>query len=109
MLVLLIPGFEVVPFYLRNPIPLSSYIPRFKELTEIPSEMGFLIYYVHWHCLQIRRRKIVRKIMEMMEEESSKTKRAAFNDRRDFLDVVLSWSLENIYDENLYKNQVQLL
>jgi hypothetical protein len=51
----------------------------------------------------------MRKILEMMEEESSKTKRAAFNDRRDFLDVVLSWSLENIYDENLYKNQVQLL
>jgi hypothetical protein len=44
--------------------------------------------------------------VEMMEGQSSKTKRAAFNDRRDFLDVVLSWSLENIYDENLYKNQV---
>jgi hypothetical protein len=45
--------------------------------------------------------------VEMMEGESSNTKRAAvFNDRRDFLDVVLSWSLEDIYDENLYKNQV---
>jgi hypothetical protein len=41
----------------------------------------------------------------MMEGGSSKTKRAAFNDH-DFLDTVLSWSLEDIYDENLYKNQV---
>jgi hypothetical protein len=40
-----------------------------------------------------------------MEGESSKTKRAVFNDRG-FLDVVLSWSLEDIYNENLYKNQV---
>jgi hypothetical protein len=42
----------------------------------------------------------------MMEGGSSKTKRAAFNDRGGFLDTVLSWSLEDIYDENLYKNQV---
>ncbi len=41
----------------------------------------------------------------MMEGGSSKTKRAAFSDRG-YLDVVLSWSLEDIYDENLYKNQV---
>jgi ABC-type phosphate transport system permease subunit len=43
--------------------------------------------------------------VEMMEGESSKTKRAVFNDRG-YLDVVLSWSLEDISDENLYKNQV---
>jgi hypothetical protein len=43
--------------------------------------------------------------VEMMEGQSSKTKRAAFSDRG-YLDVVLSWSLEDIYDENLYKNQV---
>jgi hypothetical protein len=46
----------------------------------------------------------------MMEGESSNTKRAAvFKNRRgSFLDVVLSWSLENIIDpdENPYKNQV---
>jgi hypothetical protein len=41
----------------------------------------------------------------MMEGGSSKTKRAAFNDHG-FLDTVLSWSVEDIYDENLYKNQV---
>jgi hypothetical protein len=41
----------------------------------------------------------------MMEGESSKTKGAVFNDRG-YLDVVLSWSLEDISDENLYKNQV---
>jgi hypothetical protein len=41
----------------------------------------------------------------MMEGGSSKTKRAAFNERG-FFDIVLSWSLEDIYDENLYKNRV---
>jgi hypothetical protein len=55
-----------------------------------------------------KKEKIVRKDIgrvEMMEGESSKTKRAAFNDHG-FLDTVLSWSLEDIYDENLFKNQV---
>jgi hypothetical protein len=43
----------------------------------------------------------------MMEGESSNTKRAAvFKNSRDFLDVVLSWSLEDIENENLYNNQV---
>ncbi|KAE8038056.1 hypothetical protein FH972_010602 [Carpinus fangiana] len=43
-----------------------------------------------------------------MEGESSNTKRAAvFKNRRDFLDVVLSWSLEDIENENLYNNQVE--
>ncbi|GLT64028.1 hypothetical protein SLA2020_365450 [Shorea laevis] len=42
----------------------------------------------------------------MMEGESSNTKRAVSNDHG-FLDTVLSWSLEDIFDENLYKNQVE--
>jgi hypothetical protein len=43
-----------------------------------------------------------------MEGESSNTKRARPNDHHDhrFLDIVLSWSLADIYNENLYKNQV---
>ncbi|KAE8038055.1 hypothetical protein FH972_010601 [Carpinus fangiana] len=44
----------------------------------------------------------------MMEGECSNTKRAAvFKNSRDFLDVVLSWSLEDIENENLYNNQVE--
>jgi hypothetical protein len=45
--------------------------------------------------------------VEMMEGGSSKTKRAAFNDHGGFLDIVLSWSLEDIDpDTSPYKNQV---
>jgi hypothetical protein len=51
--------------------------------------------------------KDIGRVEIMMEEESSNTKRAAvFKNRRVFLDVVLSWSLEDIENENLYSNQV---
>jgi hypothetical protein len=55
--------------------------------------------------IEKKKKKRIFKDRVEMEGESSKTKRAVFNDRG-FLDVVLSWSLEDIYNENLYKNQV---
>ncbi|MCI23511.1 regulator of nonsense transcripts-like protein, partial [Trifolium medium] len=39
-----------------------------------------------------------------MEGESSSKKRATFNDYG-FMDLVFSWSIEDILDEEFYKNK----
>ncbi|XP_073308336.1 uncharacterized protein [Primulina huaijiensis] len=41
------------------------------------------------------------------EEESDQCSSRTMEGRKDVIDLVLSWSLEEIFDENLYKNQVE--